>query len=99
MDLGGCYEKQNSKTAGSNRLLAGAMIVTCGNVTTYATEQTDESVEVEETQEEQADENVVVDETQNNELYGANMRKVKKTRRRRWILHMQGKSLMEKKSM
>ncbi len=59
-------------------LLAGAMIVTCGNVTTYATEQTDESVEVEETQEEQADENVVVDETQNNELYGANMRKVKK---------------------
>ena len=32
-------------------LVAGAMIVTCGNVTTYATEQTDESVEVEETQE------------------------------------------------
>ena len=59
-------------------LLAGAMLVTSGNVTTYAAEQTDESVEVEETQEEQADENVVVDETHNNELYGANMRKVKK---------------------
>ena len=59
-------------------LLAGAMLVTSGNVTTYAAEQTDESVEVDETQEEQADENVVVDETHNNELYGANMRKVKK---------------------
>ena len=59
-------------------LLAGAMLVTSGNVTTYAAEQTDESVEVKETQEEQADENVVVDETHNNELYGANMRKVKK---------------------
>ena len=59
-------------------LLAGAMLVTSGNVTTYAAEQTDESVEVNEKQEEQADENVVVDETHNNELYGANMRKVKK---------------------
>uniref|UniRef100_UPI003AB245C0 hypothetical protein n=1 Tax=Agathobacter sp. TaxID=2021311 RepID=UPI003AB245C0 len=59
-------------------LLAGVMLVTSGNVTTYAAEQTDESVEVKETQEEQADENVVVDETHNNELYGANMRKVKK---------------------
>ena len=38
-------------------LLAGAMLVTSGNVTTYAAEQTDESVEVKETQEEQADEN------------------------------------------
>ena len=45
-------------------LLAGAMIVTCGNVTTYATEQTDESVEVEETQED--------------ELYGADMHFVDK---------------------
>ena len=59
-------------------MLAGAMIVTSGNVTTYAAEQTDESVEVDETQEKQADENVVVDEAHNNELYGANMRKVKK---------------------
>ena len=59
-------------------MLAGAMLVTSGNVTTYAAEQTDESVEVDETQEKQADENVVVDETHNNELYGANMRKVKK---------------------
>ena len=32
-------------------LLAGAMLVTSGNVTTYAAEQTDESVEVEETPE------------------------------------------------
>ena len=32
-------------------LIAGAMLVTSGNVTTYAAEQTDESVEVEETQE------------------------------------------------
>ena len=59
-------------------LLAGAMLVTSGNVMTYAAEQTDESVEVDETQEEQADENVVVDETHNNELYGAYMYDVPK---------------------
>ena len=45
-------------------LLAGAMLVTSGNVTTYAAEQTDESVEVNETQED--------------ELYGADMYDVKK---------------------
>ena len=45
-------------------LLAGAMLVTSGNVTTYAAEQTDESVEVEETQED--------------ELYGADMHFVDK---------------------
>ena len=45
-------------------LLAGAMLVTSGNVTTYAAEHTDESVEVNETQED--------------ELYGADMYDVKK---------------------
>ena len=45
-------------------LLAGAMLVTSGNVTTYAAEQTDESVEVYETQED--------------ELYGADMDDVQK---------------------
>ena len=45
-------------------LLAGAMLVTSGNVTTYAAEQTDESVEVNETQED--------------ELYGEDMYDVKK---------------------
>ena len=45
-------------------LLAGAMLVTSGNVTTYAAEQTYESVEVNETQED--------------ELYGADMYDVKK---------------------
>ena len=45
-------------------LLAGAMLVTSGNVTTYAAEQTDESVEV--------------DETQEDELYSADMNDVQK---------------------
>ena len=45
-------------------LLAGAMIVTSGNVTTYAAEQTDENVEV--------------DIAQNEELYGAEMDDVEK---------------------
>ena len=45
-------------------LLAGAMLVTSGKVTTYAAEHTDESVEVNETQED--------------ELYGADMYDVKK---------------------
>ncbi len=45
-------------------LLAGAMLVTCGNVTTYAAEQTDENVEV--------------DIAQNEALYGAEMDDVEK---------------------
>ena len=45
-------------------LLAGTMIVTSGNVTTYAEEQTDENAEVYETQED--------------ELYGADMDDVQK---------------------
>lgn len=45
-------------------LLAGAMLVTSGNVTTYAAEQTDESVEV--------------DIAQNEALYGAEMDDVEK---------------------
>ena len=45
-------------------LLVGAMLVTCGNVTTYAAEQTDENVEV--------------DIAQNEALYGAEMDDVEK---------------------
>ena len=49
-------------------LLAGAMLVTSGNVTTYAAEQTDENAEV--------------DIAQNEALYGAEMDDVEKTRKR-----------------
>ncbi len=61
-------------------LLAGAMIVTSGNVTTYAAEQTDESVEVEETPENdnmdaetqmEDSDFIIEDDESQDELYGA----------------------------
>ena len=61
-------------------LLAGAMLVTSGNVTTYAAEQTDESVEVEETPENdnmyaetqmEDSDFIIEDDESQDELYGA----------------------------
>nr|WP_308648584.1 hypothetical protein [uncultured Agathobacter sp.] len=61
-------------------LLAGAMLVTSGNVTTYAAEQTDESVEVEETPENENldaetqmedSDFIIEDDESQDELYGA----------------------------
>ena len=61
-------------------LLAGAMLVTSGNVTTYAAEQTDESVEVDETLENENldaetqmedSDFIIEDDESQDELYGA----------------------------
>ena len=71
-------------------LLAGTMIVTSGNVTTYAAEQTDESQEVDvntESETEQDDlyeeskpdeDTEVIQDEQNQELYLADMEDVEK---------------------
>ena len=65
-------------------LLAGAMLVTSGNVTTYAAEQTDENVEV--------------DIAQNEALYDAEMDDVEKLEKGDGYLYVRN-CLMEKKSM